>query len=126
MGNTEAGAPSAEVLTESSTERIYQAIKDLQDRGRIATRQVLVTMTGLPMTIIDDRLKFLCSIGRVRRPVNGVFEADDVGEERATSATVLPNGRVKLEIGEHVLELSPREFRNIGALGAGFTLQFRG
>ena len=40
------------------------------------------------------------------------------------SVTYLNNGRVQLEVGDHVLDLSLREAKNIGAATAGTGLQF--
>jgi len=42
---------------------------------------------------------------------------------RAISKTVMPDGMVKIEIGEIVLDLTPREDRHLAALMAGSAAQ---
>lgn len=111
----------------SSTDRVYQAIVDLRDIGRVATRQVIAEMTGLSMTVVDDRLRHLVSVHKIRRPLGGVYEPeDDLTEERAVSGTILANGRVKVEIGDQFLNMSKREALHLSALIGGLALQFRG
>ena len=104
---------------------IYQAIVDLGNSNQIATRQGLVEATGLSYTLIDDAVKRLVDDGRVRRVVNGVFEAvPPAPEERAVSVTHLPGGGCKLEIGDFCADLSMRELRMIAMATAGVSLQF--
>jgi hypothetical protein len=121
------GAPTAKKV--SSTDQVYQSIWDARERGRVATRQTIRTETGLALTIVDDRVKHLKAIGRIQLAggLAGAYEpTEDRDEDRAISHTILPNGRIKLEIGDAVIDLSMREAKNIGLSFAGFALQFRG
>jgi hypothetical protein len=113
----------------SSTELVYRHIHEARETGRVASRRTISEGTGLPMTVVDDRVKHLKAIGRIRLAgdVAGLFEPTlDRDEDRSISATIIANGRVKLEIGDAVIEVSMREARHIGALFAGIALQFRG
>lgn len=113
----------------SSTDAVFQSIWEARERGQVASRSTIQAETQLPLTIVDDRIKHLKGVGKIRLAGNvpGIFEpCDDRAEDRAISHTILPNGKVKLEIGDDVLELSMREAKNIGLSFAGFALQFRG
>lgn len=113
----------------SSTDQVYQSVWEARERGRVATRQTIQAETGLALTIVDDRVKHLKAVGKIRLAggLAGAFEpTEDRDEDRAISHTILPNGRIKLEIGDAVIDLSMREAKNIGLSFAGFALQFRG
>jgi len=114
----------------SSTELVFRAIVEAREYGRSATRRVIVEATNLPLTVVDDRVKLLKTLGRIQLAggnVAGIYEpTEDRREDRAISSTILPTGRVKLEIGDTVLDLSMREARHIGATFGGFTMLFRG
>ena len=113
----------------TTTDLVMRAVLENREVGRISTRQVIAEMTNLPLTIVDDRVKYLKAVGKIRLAgnVSGVFEpCEDRLEDRPVYAGILANGRVKLEIGDHVLDLTQREARNAGALLAGLALQFRG
>ncbi|NDZ11501.1 hypothetical protein C7T35_01350 [Variovorax sp. WS11] len=104
---------------------IYQALVDLHNSNRIASRQVLVDITGLTYSVVDDHVKRMIDDGRVRRVVNGIFEpVPDAPEDRAVSVTHLPGGGVKLEIGDTCIDLTLRETRMVGMATAGVALQF--
>lgn len=128
----EPAAPGSNTATDdtqtlSTADRVYNAIRDLREMGRGATRKQLAAMTGLPITTIDDRIKHLRSLGRIAIMVNGVYEpTEDPAVERAVSGTFLPNGRFKVEIGDVVLDISMREARNLNGITAGVGQQFRG
>lgn len=113
----------------SSTDQVLRAIREARERGQVASRSTIQAETGLALTIVDDRVKHLKAVGIIRLAGNvpGLFEpTEDRLEDRAVSHTIMPNGRVKLEIGDSVIELSMREAKNIGLSFAGFALQFRG
>lgn len=110
---------------ESPSVIIKQAIIDLTNANRVCSRQVISMTTGLKLSIVDDHLKTMLDNGILRRPVNGIVElVEDGPVDRHVSVTYLNNGRVKLEVGDHVLDLSLREAKNIGAATAGTGLQF--
>lgn len=106
----------------SSTDQVYQSVWEARERGRVATRQTIQADTGLALTIVDDRVKHLKSMGRIRLAggLAGAYEpSDDRNEDRAISCTILPNGRCKVEVGDCILDLSPREARFLSVNMAG-------
>ncbi len=104
---------------------IYQTILDLTHRNRVVSRQVIRSITGFELTIIDDHIKSLVDKGKLRKVVNGVVEPVlEAPEDRAISGTWLPDGTFKLEVGDMCLDLTPREARAVGAITAGIGMQF--
>ena len=105
--------------------RIEQAIRDLTNINRVASREMIAEITGLKMNIVDDHIKRMKDDGKIRRVLNGVFElTEEVREDRAISMTYLPKGVCKLEIGDHCIELTLREARIVGLATAGVGIQF--
>lgn len=122
--------PESETNRLSTSDQVLRAIQECREFGKAATRNSIAQMTGLPVSIVDDRVKYLRSVGRVRLAggnVAGVYEPEeDPMEDRAVSATILPNGTVKYELGEIVVTMSRREAMHSGSLLGGLTLLFRG
>ena len=95
-----------------STERIFQAVRELRAMDQIATRDTVAELTGLKLSVVDDRLRTLVDDGKLKRLLRGVYElVESFPEPRAISKTVLPNGAVVYDIGDEVLTLSPQEAR---------------
>ena len=115
----------AEARRKSSTQIVLEAVEDLHAQEQIATRETLVEHTGLKLAIVDDRIGALIEDGQVHRVGRGVFvPAAKHPPARAISKTVMPDGTVKLEIGDEVLTLTPREDRALATLQAGVSAQF--
>lgn len=108
----------------TTNEIVLQCIVDLCNANRIATREVIVTETGLKFSVVDDHVKKLRDDDKIRKVVNGVFEPVPQVEDRPVSGTVVPGGRFKLEIGDHVLQMTLREVRAVAAVTGGVALQF--
>lgn len=103
-----------------STERIFQAVRELRAMDQIATRDTVAELTGLKMTVVDDRLRALVDDGKLKRLLRGVYElVESFPEPRTISKTVLPNGAVVYDIGDEVLTLSPQEARVLAELSMG-------
>ena len=103
-----------------STERIFQAVRELRAMDQIATRDTVAELTGLKMTVVDDRLRALVDDGKLKRLLRGVYElVESFPEPRAISKTVLPSGAVVYDIGDEVLTLSPQEARVLAELSMG-------
>ena len=51
-------------LANSSTDQIYTAVQELRELGQEATRHTIAQLTGLKMTVVDDRLR-TCSKSRL-------------------------------------------------------------
>lgn len=109
----------------SSKELVLEAVRELYAQEQIVTRETLAEYTGLTMTVVDDRIAVLVDDGQVIRVQRGVFiPAPTWPAARPISKTILPDGFVKIEIGDEVLTLTPRESRALGELTAAAAQQF--
>ena len=97
--------------TKSNAEAILEAIEDLHNQEQIVTRETLAQLTNLKLSIIDDRLSYLVDSGYIIRVQRGVFvPAPKHRPSRLMSKTVLPDGTVKIDIGDdEVLTLTDRK-----------------
>jgi len=113
-------------MKRSNAELVLEAIQDLHNMEQVVTRETLSTVTGLKLTVIDDRVAYLIDNGQVHRIQRGVFvPAPDHKPARLMSKTVLPDGTVKIDIGDdQTLTLTPRENRMLGELMSGSGQQF--
>lgn len=112
-------------VKKTSKQIILEAVQDLHAQEQVVTREALAALTGLTLTVVDDRIATLVDDGEVLRVQRGVFvPAIQHPRTRAISSTILPDGMVKLEIGDEVLNLTPRESRALGALMAGPAMQY--
>lgn len=108
----------------SSTQIILEAVQDLHAQEQIVTRETLHGLTGLKLSVIDDRVGALIDDGLVVRVQRGVYvPAETHPEARAISKTLLPDGTVKIDIGDQVLTLTPREDRMLARLFAGVVME---
>lgn len=104
-----------------STDQIYAAVQELRELGQEATRHTIAQLTGLKMTIVDDRLRTLVDDGRLRRLVRGVYDLEKpYPPPRPMFFGILADGFVKLEVGDDVLTLSPTEARRLARGLGGF------
>ncbi len=115
-----------EATTEKSTGQIiWDTIQDLHQQGQVATRELLVELTGYKMTIIDDHVSRMIENGRLHRLRAGVFRPiAAMPEPRAVSVTDMADGTVLLEIGDVVLHLWPREYRALAKRLVGDAVQY--
>ena len=113
-------------MKKSNADLILEAIQDLHAQEQIVTRETLAEVCDLTMTTIDDRVAYLIDNGKVHRVQRGVFvPAPDHRPARMINKMILPDGTVKIEIGDdHVLTLTPREDRSLAALMVGAGQQF--
>lgn len=108
----------------SSTQIVLEALQDLHAQEQIVTREALSDVTGLKVAVVDDRLKSLVADGLVARVQRGIYvPVEQHPPARQISKTILPDGTVKIDIGDDVLTLTPREDRMLANLFAGVTLQ---
>ena len=104
-----------------STERIFDAVRELRTLDQIATRETVAELTSLKLSVVDDRLRALVDAGRLKRLLRGVYEVVEVyPEPREISCTALANGWVKLELGDDLLSLTPHEARKVARALQGF------
>ena len=98
---------------------ILKTIADLCAANRQASRKAICDLTDLPMSIVDEHVKNLKVDGLIRAVIPGIFEIIDQTPDRAVSGTFVPNGRYKLEIGDHVIDLTMREARAVAIVTGG-------
>lgn len=99
--------------------RVLDACQDLANLGRPITRETVAELTDLKLAVVDDRLGVLLDDGHLRRVLRGVYELVHIQPpSRPISKTVLPDGTVKVEIGDEVLQLTPKEERTLAAMFA--------
>ena len=110
---------------QTSTVLILEAVEDLHAKEQVVTRETIAEVTGLKLSIVDDRLRALADNGEIIRRLRGVYvPAPRHPPARAMSRTLLPDGLSKVEVGDEVLTLSPRETRMLGELLAGAAIQY--
>lgn len=118
------GAPDQEFLPEtkpvtakSNGQVIWDAIVDLSNQERHINRKSLSEATGLKPQIVDDHVERLILHGKLRRLGYGVLEVvEQFPAPRPISKTVMPNGLVKLEVDDVLLELTPKEARTLAGM----------
>lgn len=114
----------AKVPRHPTTQRIWDAILELHGQDQVITRELLSSLTGLKMTVVDDHLKRLTGNMELRRIRPGVFAlVQPHPEARPISVTVLADGRAKMEIGDICMELWPKERRMLAGLLVGDAVQ---
>lgn len=105
----------------TSTQRIFDAVRDLRELDQIATRETVAELTGLKMGIVDDRLRALVDDGKLKRLLRGIYELVETWPEpRELSCTMLSTGWVKMELGDDLLKLTPTEARRAARALGGF------
>jgi hypothetical protein len=102
---------------------VYDCIVDLHNANRQVSRQVISQETSMTFSVIDDHIKRLKDDKLIRLVVNGIFEPVELDEDRAVSFTFV-NGKVKMEIGDLVIELTMREYRAVAMGSAGGAMLF--
>lgn len=108
----------------SSTAIVMEAVEELHSKEQIVTRETLADFTDLKLTIIDDRIGVLIEDGQVHRVGRGVFvPAKRFPAARAISHTHLPDGWAKIEVGDEMMTLTPRETRMLGAMLQGAAME---
>jgi hypothetical protein len=106
----------------TSTQRIFDAVRDLREADQIATRETVAELTGLKLAIVDDRLRSLVDDARLKRLLRGVYElVESFPEPRTMSCTIRSDGWVKLDVGDDVLDLTPSEARRVSRALGGFS-----
>ena len=118
IAEPEAGAAAPKSIT--STQRVFDAVRDLRELDQTATRETVAELTGLKMSVVDDRLRALVDDGKLKRLLRGIYElVEAYPASRAISKTIVGNGYVKIEIGDQLLTLTPSEDRDLAMLQAG-------
>ena len=111
----------------STADIIMAAARELSAANHLVTREALSEITGLKLSIVDDRVKYLTDHGQLNKRQRGVYEpADNFGAPRVIFHAVLPNNAHKIEIGDdHILTLTPQEARTLGHMMAGAAFAYQ-
>ena len=51
----------------TSTQRVYEAVRELRAGEQIATRETVAELSGLKLSVVDDRLRTLVDDGQLKR-----------------------------------------------------------
>lgn len=120
---TEAAALAAHNGRKSSRDQVYDAILELSDSETPAKAQDISRVTGLAMPIVYDSIKALKQRGRIYSDNGAFLVCNEYLETQPVYHTALPNGIIKLEKGDQILELTQREARALAKTMAGFIEQ---
>lgn len=94
---------------------VWDAVLSLAAEERSISRQVLRDVTGLALSIIDDHVERLIQRDKLRKVGKGLLEVvQRFRESRPFCLIDLPNGELKVEIGDDLLELTPNEAMRLG------------
>lgn len=112
--------------TKTTADQVLETARELRAAGQIVTRHVIADLTGLPLSIVDDRIKYLVDTGLLHRLGRGIYEpAHNHPPPRPIYHAVLPDGTHKVEIGDDiVITLCPQEGRTLGHMMAGAAFAF--
>ena len=104
---------------------IWETILQMENDGRLITRRNLREVTGLSYEQIDESIKRLEANGKVIKAGGGLIEVVPLyPPERVQSLTPLPDGRVKWEMGDVLVEFTPTEIDRHAMLMHGFARRF--
>ena len=108
-----------------SKEDVFQALVKAHGVSNSPVhRATLAQSSEIPLQIIDDHVKTLVADARVVRRERGLIEPVAVSTPpRAVSITCLPDGRAKIELGDELVELNPRELIILARLMLGYVPQ---
>jgi hypothetical protein len=117
-------ATTSDMSTGTSIRCVLDAVQELHAQEQVVTREALAKVLDLPPVVIDDRIGTLINAGLVNRVRRGIYEpAERHAAPRVISKTLLPCGTVKIDIGDDVWTLTPKEDRMLAAIQAGVVLQ---
>lgn len=108
----------------SSTQSVFDAVCELSALEQPATRETVAEITGLKLSIVDDRLGALMDDAKIKRILRGVYVPEvHYPPARNVSKEVQSDGMVMYEFsndaGSTVLKLTPKEDRVLSSLTAG-------
>ena len=108
----------------SSRNQVREAIHSLHEAEIDVTVESLVRVTGLKTVTVNDCIKDLKERDEIWSVERGVYRPRiRHPESRVVSTTMLPSGMVKLEVGDIVLDLTPREVHILAPFFAGINMQ---
>ncbi|MBE9589993.1 hypothetical protein IM753_03175 [Moraxella sp. K127] len=104
---------------------VLEAVIDLHNKETPASRTTIAKLTGIKQTAVDECLKRLADDELIYRLCSGVYApVVQHPPQRTIYKTMLPDGTVKLDIGDDVLTLTPKEARTLGGLMYAEAVEF--
>ena len=113
------------LMPSTNRDAIINAINLICDHRDAAPMRQIISMSGLSRSIVNDHVKTLKEDGLIRIVTPGCYAPVDQDPDRPVSTTNLPRGRVKIEVGDGIMDLNPREAFNLAKQLAGLLLAFR-
>jgi hypothetical protein len=108
----------------TSRQIVLQAITTICEHNAYANRASVTRMSGLSQGVVDDHIKKLKADDIIRMDVPGFYYPVDQTVDRMVSVTGMPMGRMKVEIGDVLLILTPREWFDLARFTAGQLFTF--
>lgn len=104
---------------------VLEAVIDLHNKETPASRTTIAQLTGIKQTAVDECLKRLADDELIYRLCSGVYApVVQHPPQRTIYKTMLPDGTVKLDIGDDVITLTPAEARKVGSLMIGEGMEY--
>lgn len=121
MSDDNSNEPKTHGMTQYQA--VLQAVIDLAQIHKAASRGQVAKVTGLAFAAVDDAIKRLKKDGKIAPIVPGLYEpVPTIPPDRAISITHMPSGMIKLEIADgDALDLTSHEARTLGKLLAGLS-----
>lgn len=123
MTAEEAAALQTHNAKKSSRDMVFGAILELADCETPAKAPDISRATGLAMPIVYDAIKTLKQRGRIYSDNGMFFVAEEHKDTEPVYHSALPNGVIKLEKGDQILELNQREARALAKTMGGLIEQ---
>lgn len=108
----------------TSRQIVLQSIMTICEHNAYANRASVTRLSGLSQAVVDDHIKKLKADDVIRMDVPGFYYPVDQSVDRRVSTTGLPLGRVKIEVGDELLELNPRELLTLAKQVCGVLIAF--
>lgn len=101
----------------NNKKNVLEAVIDLYNKEIPASRTTISQTTGIKQSTVDECLKALANDEYIYRLCNGIYApVAQHPAARIVSKIVLQDGTVKIDIGDDVLTLTPKEARALGSL----------
>lgn len=103
---------------------ILDAVKSIAGDRRLPTRETVSAVTGLAMTTVDEHCCNLVDDGILMRAKRGAYWPIRIfPAPRACSLTYMDDGMALYELGDEVVQMTPREAEITGILFGGHSIQ---
>lgn len=103
---------------------VLDCVLEQQRLLRTVTRELVADILKIPMYAADYHLKKLVDDGSLIRVKPGIYAVDDAQHStRPISTTIMPDGILKVEIGDYVLDLNKNEARMLSRFLCGFSIE---